>query len=245
MSRTSSESLDQRENLVRTTESHGVPLTLEEFVDPAHVALVMWDMQKGLAGKASNLDTLRNNAAALLKSADRAGILVIWSRHVLPPLNLTVGPVLLFLMRKQGVDHPSKLRPFMQRGMEDTEFLPGFEPAGHHLVLEKSMPSLFVDTPLDLRLKSRGIKSIVLAGVATEIGIEFTARHALAAGYYAVVVEDATGSYVPESHHRSISFLRAWNPVASTNDICTIWNRNDRQVLTRESPQYKLEKLDG
>jgi nicotinamidase-related amidase len=200
-----------------------VPLTLEEFVRPSHAALVLWDMQKGLAGKASNVEEVSRNAAALIESADKAGVLVVWSRHILPPLELTVGPFLLFLMRKQKVDRPSKLRPFMQRGMEETEFLPGFEPAEHHVVLEKSMPSLFVDTPLDLRLKARGVKSIVLAGVATDIGIEFTARHAVATGYYAVVAEDAAGAYSPEAHDRSITFLRTSHIVATTSEICAVW----------------------
>ena len=202
-----------------------VPLTLEEFIAPQKTALVMWDMQKGLAGRAVNIDRIKEAATRLLQAADKAGVLVIWSRHVLPPLDLTVGPFLLFLMKKQRVDHPDQLKPFMQEGMEEVEFLPGFTPARHHIVLEKSMPSLFVDTPLDLRLKARGITTVVLAGVATDIGIEFTARHALASGYYSVIAEDATGAYTEEAHARSISFLRAWTPVVSTSDICGVWKK--------------------
>jgi nicotinamidase-related amidase len=88
------------------------------------------------------------------------------------------------------------------------------------------MPSLFVDTPLDLRLKARGIKTIVLAGVATDIGLEFTARHAMASGYYSVIAEDAAGAYTEEAHARSIAFLRSWTPVVSTDDICTVWGKS-------------------
>lgn len=210
--------------MTQTQFSSAVPLTLDEFIPPKQSALVLWDIQKGLAGKAVNVEAIKRNAAALIESAEKAGVLIIWSRHILPPLDLTVGPFLLFLMRKQGVDHPSKLQPFMQRGMEETEFLPGFEPAPHHIVLEKSMPSLFVDTPLDLRLKARGIKTVVLAGVATDIGVEFTARHAVATGYYPVVVEDASGAYSEHNHNRSISFLRSWTPVASTAEVCAVWD---------------------
>lgn len=200
-----------------------VPSTLEEFVTPQKTALVMWDMQKGLAGRALDAERIKAAAIRLVKAADKAGVLVIWSRHVLPPLDLTVGPFLLFLMKKQKVDHPDKIKPFMQEGMEDVEFLPGLSPAPHHLVLEKSMPSLFVDTPLDLRLKARGIATVVLAGVATDIGIEFTARHALAKGYYSVIAEDASGAYTKQAHERSISFLREWTPVVSVEEICRVW----------------------
>ena len=204
-----------------------VPLTLEEFISPETTALVMWDMQKGLAGRASNAARMQEAAHRLISAADDAGVLVVWSRHLLPPLDLTVGPFLLFLMKKQGVDHPDKLKPFMQKGMPETEFLPGFAPAPHHLVIEKSMPSLFVDTPLDLRLKARGISTLVLGGVATDIGIEFTARHAMASGYYSVIAEDAAGAYTEEAHARSIAFLKSWTPVVSSAEICNIWARKN------------------
>ena len=67
-------------------------------------------------------------------------------------------------------------------------------------------------------------KTLVLAGVATDIGIEFTARHAAALGYYCVIAEDATGSYQPQPHARSIEFLRSSTmPVITAADICAHW----------------------
>jgi len=201
-----------------------MPLQLSDYVDPAHTALVLWDMQKGLAGKAPDVASITAAAKRLIAAADRAGVLVIWSRHVLPPLELTVGPFLQFLMRKQKVDTPDKLVPFMQEGMEDTQFLDGLAPAAHHVVLPKSMPSLFVDTPLDLRLKSRNIRNLVLGGVATDIGVEFTARHAMAKGYYAVIAEDATGAYSAAAQERSMGFMRGWFPIAPSVEIAALWD---------------------
>ncbi|MEI4488618.1 isochorismatase family cysteine hydrolase [Frigidibacter sp. MR17.14] len=213
--------------MTMTAES-AVPLTLESFVAPKTTALVMWDMQNGLAGRANNIETVKPAARRLLEAADRAGVLVIWSRHILPPLDLLSGPMQLFMMRKQKVDHPSKLKPFMNRGMPETDFIDGFEPAPHHVVLEKGVPSLFVDTPLDSRLKVRGIRTLVLAGVATEIGIEFTARHASALGYFSVAVEDATGSYATEPHLQSLDYLRKWANVANSEEIAAIWSEAGR-----------------
>lgn len=206
-----------------TSAQPTMPLALSDYVDPAHTALVLWDMQKGLAGKAPDVDVIKAAVEHLVEAADRAGVLVIWSRHVLPPLELTVGPFLQFLMRKQKVETPDQLVPFMQEGMEDTQFLDGLSPAPHHLVLQKSMPSLFVDTPLDLRLKSRDIRSIVLGGVATDIGVEFTARHAMAKGYYAVIAEDATGAYSAAAQERSMGFMRGWFPISSSSEIADLW----------------------
>jgi nicotinamidase-related amidase len=198
-----------------------IPLRTEDFLDPRRAALVMWDMQKGLAGRSPAISTIRDNALKLLAAAEKYGLPVIWSRHILPPIALTTGPFLLFLMKKQKVDHPDKLAPTMQRGMDDTEFVDGLAPKADHIVLEKSQPSFFIDTPLDLRLKTLGRDTLIMAGVATDIGIEFTCRHAAALGYYSVVVEDACGSYAREAHERSLAFLRGWTtPVVDTRKVC-------------------------
>lgn len=202
-----------------------MPHTLEDYLRPDRCALLMWDMQKGLAGKAPAVDLIRANAQRLITAADAAGVLVIWSRHILPPLDLTVGPFLKFLMQKQRVDRPERLVPFMQEGMEDTAFIDGLSPGSHHLVIDKSMPSLFVDTPLDLRLKARGIDTLVMCGVATDIGIEFTARHAMAKGYYSVISRDATGSYTDEAQARSLAFLEQYFRVETSAALEEEWVR--------------------
>ncbi len=201
-----------------------VPLSLDDFLRPSQAALVMWDFQKGLAGKALHASKVIAAAQELLAAAEKARIPVIWSRHILPPRHLMSGPFKLFMMKKQKVTHPDQLTPAMEEGMEDTQFVDGLAPAPHHIVIQKSQPSLFVDTPLDLRLKTLGVQTLVLAGVATDIGVEFTARHAAAHGYYSVIAEDATGSYTDEAQARSIGFLKSWtSPVLSVREIAERW----------------------
>jgi nicotinamidase-related amidase len=203
-----------------------LPTQLSEFIDPKGVALLMWDMQNGLAGKALNVHQVKANAQRLLAAAEPLGIPVFWSQHVLPSLHHTSGPFLLFLMKKQKVTHPSLLKETMKAGGEDTAFLEGLQPQPHHIVIPKSQPSLFVDTPFDLRLKTLGIKTLVIAGVATDIGVEFNCRHAAALGYFTVVAEDACGSYTQAAHDRSIEFLRSWTtPVVRTQEIVDAWSR--------------------
>jgi len=203
---------------------HSIPIRLEDFLLKGQVALLMWDMQKGLAGKAINIESLKPNAHQLIQAADALKIPVFWSRHILPPLDLISGPFKLFLMKKQKLTDPSLLVETMTEGGEDVEFLEGFKPGAHHIVIEKSQPSLFVDTSFDLRLKTLGIKTLVIAGVATDIGVEFNCRHAAALGYYSVVVEDACGSYTQQAHDRSIDFLKSWTtPVVSTQEVIAHW----------------------
>jgi nicotinamidase-related amidase len=204
---------------------HPLPLKLDDFLRPDRVALVMWDMQNGLGGRAPERASIVANLHKLLERADRLKIPVIWSHHIAPPLEQTAGPFLLWLMKKQKLDDPSKIQAANLRGTEDTKFVEGLSPAPHHLVIEKSQPSFFIDTPLALRLKAMDRDTLVIGGVATDIGIEFTCRHAAALGYYTVVAEDASGAYTREAHERSLAFLRSWTtPVVSTAAICASWD---------------------
>jgi nicotinamidase-related amidase len=203
---------------------HPIPLKLDDFLEPRRAVLIMWDMQKGLAGKAPDSKSIVENASLLVEQADRLKIPVIWSRHIVPPFEMTVGPFMLWLMRKQKVDHPSKLKPAMQRGMAETDYIDGFGPADHHMIIEKSQPSFFVDTPLAARMKAMDRDTIVIGGVATDIGVEFTCRHAAAIGIYAVVAEDACGAYSQEAQDRSMAFMKGWTtPVEKTATICSVW----------------------
>lgn len=205
------------------TRDHRLPRDLGERIDPTRTALIVWDAQVGLAGRASNLELIRPNIRALVDAADRVGAMVVWSRHILPPLDQLPGAGVEWLMRRQQVESVEQLEPYMQRGMATTDFLPGLEPSPRHLVLEKSVPSFFIGTPLDLRLRAVEIRTVVLTGVATDIGIEFTARHALALGYYVVTVEDAVGAYTDEANRTGLEHLRPIGPTPTTRDVLAAW----------------------
>jgi nicotinamidase-related amidase len=212
-----------RVNLTEAASAIQLPTTLAELVDPRSTALVMWDMQKGLAGQAPNAGQLAQNGRRLVDAADAAGVTVIWSKHIYLPLALMNGPWQRYLMRKNKVADPEKLRPALAAARSRSDFIDGLSPAPHHIVIEKYQPSLFLDTPLENFLTVRGIRSLVLTGFTTDIGIEFTARHAHARGYFSVVVEDATGAYDPAEHDRSIMFLRKWVDVSTTAEIAAAW----------------------
>lgn len=62
----------------------------------------------------------------------------------------------------------------------------------------------FYGTDLDLQLRRRGITQVVLAGIATSIGVESTARNAHELGYHVTLATDAMSDMHPEAHRNSI-----------------------------------------
>ena len=203
-----------------------IPVTLEEMVTPESAALVMWDFQNGLGGRAAGLDGIVAAAGRLLDAADAADVPVIWSRHTVPPLEQVTSGSLYRMMRKQGVATLDDLQPFMHEGSPERDFIPQLQPRAHDSVIDKSTPSFFVGTPLHLRLTAMHVRTLVFAGVATDIGIDLTAKHAYALGYYPVVAVDAVGSYSEGRHETGLAAIQLWIPTTTAADIAAMWDRS-------------------
>jgi len=200
-----------------------LPRDLTEMIDPSSTVLVMWDFQVGLGGNATNLHDIVATSRQLLDAADGAGVPVFWSRHTVPDLSQVTAGSLYRMMKKQRVTDPSELQPFMQEGSPEREYVPQLGPRPHDTVIDKSTPSFFVGTPLKLRLSALGIRTLVFCGVATDIGIDLSAKHALALGYFSVVVEDAVGSYSDERHHAALKAMKSFVPLTTTQFVLDTW----------------------
>ena len=208
-----------------------VPLSLPEVIEPSRTALAVWDMQHGLGGHAYNLDELLPRIRNLVDRAQAAGVFVFWTRHVLPVTADLPASVVRDMMRRQKVERPEDLKPFMQAGTTETEFIAATAPAAGDVVVQKSTRSLFVGTDAEAMLRDRQIQTLILSGVSTDQGVEVTARHAFALGYFAVVVEDAVSSRTERANELGLEFLRsAQTDVVPMSAVLEAWASSRRPV---------------
>jgi nicotinamidase-related amidase len=75
------------------------------------------------------------------------------------------------------------------------------------LVITKRQWGAFYGTELDLQLRRRGVRCIVLGGISTNIGVESTARDAAERGYGLVIPEDLCASTTSEMHAFSFKHI--------------------------------------
>jgi len=200
-------------------------LSLEAVLHPERTALVVWDMQVGIASNAHNLNTLVPTTNAVIDAAHKAGVKVFWSRHIGTPVTLMAQATQRLFMRRQNVTTPSDIKPFMVEGSAEVGWLAPISPGKSDVVIDKTTPSFFVGTPFEIRLRALRIESLVFAGVATEQGIELSARHALALGFTSVVISDAVGSFTEAAHDRGLTSLRAIVEVLNAAEVMDIWSR--------------------
>jgi nicotinamidase-related amidase len=81
-----------------------------------------------------------------------------------------------------------------------TEFVPEIGPRENDIIITKRQWGAFHGTELDLQLRRRGIRQIVLGGIATNFGVESTARAGHEHGYQMILVADGMASHTPEHH---------------------------------------------
>jgi nicotinamidase-related amidase len=165
-------------------------------LDPKSTALVLIDLQNGILGRKLapvSADELVERGKALARRFRNEGAPVVLV-NAAPRLD---GP-------ERQVDEPSALPKTLPAGFID--LAPGLAEPGDILVT-KSTWGAFFRTELDSELKRRSVRTIVLGGVATHIGVEATARQAWELGYELVIARDVTTSMAVEPHEGAMRHI--------------------------------------
>ena len=167
------------------------------FIDRAKTTLVVIDLQKGVVGR----QTAPHAADGVVKNA--AAIAAAFRKNGMP----------VFLVRVAfSADGKDVLRPLVdapwptQTPPPDwTEIVPEMGPKPGDFVITKHQWGAFYGTEIDLALRRRGITTIVLCGIATNIGVESTARFAFEYGFNQIFAEDAMAAMSAEEHALTVA----------------------------------------
>jgi biuret amidohydrolase len=201
-----------------------IPQTLEEVCHPQRIALLVYDMQVGILGQIKDGDEVTRQVRKVLTAARNAGIRVFFSRHLSLPKELMGMLQFRMAMTWQRVDSPDQVNPWFLRDAPGFQIVLELLPLPTEGVFDKLTMSAFEGTWLDFALRDCGINAFIVVGVATEIGIEPTARHGADLGYIPVLVTDACGAGNEEAAERSIEGLKFAGDalITDTETICQL-----------------------
>lgn len=160
-------------------------------LDP-NPALVVIDLQKGLMAAATvhPLDEVVDRAARLAEAFRRHRLPVVLVNAIGRPAGRTEAG----RPRRADLTPPSDWADLV----DELDARPD-----DHLVT-KVRWGAFHDTSLDAHLRQLGVTQVVLAGIATSIGVESTARSAYDHGYHVVLAIDAMTDRDPAAHDNSV-----------------------------------------
>jgi nicotinamidase-related amidase len=189
-------------------------------IDLARTALVIIDMQRdflepGGFGAALGNDVTRLQVAvapcrAVLDAARTRGLLVIHTREGHRP-DLSDAPRLKVERGDPAlrIGAPGPMGRILVRGEPGHDIIAELCPQAGEPVIDKPGKGAFYQTDLDLMLRNRGIETLLVCGVTTEVCVNTTVREANDRGYRCIVLADCCASYFPEFHAAGLAMIKA------------------------------------
>ena len=207
---------------VFTRESYGMgqpTMSLLDSLTPAKTALLVIDMQRdfllpeGYAAQAG-LDiaplvaTIRP-IGKLLSVGRVAGLLIVHTREGHLPDLSDCPPYKLERSRRANAEIGSKgpLGRLLVRGEVGHDFVDVLRPLEKEIVIDKPGYSAFSHTTLQQVLTKRGIETLIITGVTTEVCVSSTLRTAVDLGYRCITVSDACASGDPALHKAALAMI--------------------------------------
>jgi nicotinamidase-related amidase len=185
-----------------------IPTRLEELCDPRRMALLVYDMQVGICSQVAGADRIVLQAGRALAAARDAGMRVVFTQHLSLPKAWMGATQYRTAMAWQRTEDPTAVNPWFLREAPGFQVVPELAPGPDDAVFAKLAMSAFEGTPLAFALRDCGIVSLAIVGIATEIGIEPTTRHATDLGFIPVVLADACGAGEADAGERALETMR-------------------------------------
>jgi nicotinamidase-related amidase len=183
-----------------------IPRSIQDL-QPRELALLVYDMQVGIVGQVKNGAQIVERVREVLTLARDSQLRVIFTRHLSLPRELMGAMQFRTAMAWQRVDRADQVKPWFLRDSPAFPIVPELAPLESEAVFDKITMSAFEGTPLTITLRDCGIRALAIVGLAIEIGIEPTCRHAADLGIIPLLVKDACGAGHELAAQRSFEAL--------------------------------------
>lgn len=233
----------------RPIEKRGKRLAFPERVNPAHTALIVIDMQNDFCHVNGVIGSQGHDLAAMAPMAAKLRMLIAEARER--------GVLTIFVRGHEDgrylndpmaeTYHGRKFdNGLVLSGSWGADWYANIKPVGAPNEIEfiKHRFSAFEDSPLDLYLRSNGIRTIVATGVVTSGCVDCSVRDGFSLGYHCVIPADCVADASPERHTASLEKLaQAFGNVVSSEEIIEVWRSKNSAAKNWEPDRKRARRL--
>lgn len=196
--------------------------TLSTLAKPEHTALLIIDVQQWFTRERPQpmfppIDDMLTCLGHLVEQARAVGVLVVRIQAVIP------DEIYSEVWRRQFQTSWGSSSPLGPNEW-GTAFAPGFEPLPGDLVVAKPRYSAFFGTSLETHLRNRGIQTVLVAGLTTDVCVSTTARDAFQRELNVITLSDCTADKTQARHESALATLaNNFGMVCSAAELLATW----------------------
>lgn len=189
---------------------------LASLADPKHTAVLVVDIQNLFVGFPLHppVEEVLPRLHRFIHAARSAGATIVRIQNVIP------DEMYSEIWQRQHGSPTSFLAP----GSENAAFYAGFEPEPGDVVITKPRYSAFIGTPLETVLRTRGIRTVIVAGLTTDVCVSSTARDAFQRDFHTITLGDCAAEQTQARHESGLATLSSvFGMVCDSADVVAAW----------------------
>ena len=195
---------------------HDSRTELAPIVDPGRTALLVVDIQNLFVGFPLHppVEEVLPRLHRFIHAARAAGVTIVRIQNVIPDA----------MYSEVYGGQFGRPTSFLAPGSENAALYPGFEPESGDVLITKPRYSAFIGTPLETVLRARGIRTVIVAGLTTDVCVSSTARDAFQRDFHTVTLADCAAEQTQARHESGLATLASvFGLVCDSSDVLAAW----------------------